>query len=239
MSESLLVASGKGGVGKTIFTVNLGAVLARTGARTVLLDMNMGLRNLDICLGLENSVIYDIGDALGETCALGQALIRDKRFPYMYLIAAAQSKEKSHFTARQMESLCEKLKKTFDYIIIDAPDGLDEGLALAAAGADRAVIITTQEYSSIRDADMTDQVLQSLGVQKRSVVVNKLKEDLVESGLVPSIAEISESLRPPIVGMIPYDDNIHVAANNGLPLALAQDNYICKNFANIAERIFD
>ncbi len=237
MGKVILVASGKGGVGKTIFTVNIGAELAQQGYKVVLVDMDMGLRNLDLCLGLENKVVYDIADALTGLCRIKQALIRDKRFEELYFISAAHNKNKGDLTPLHVKILCEKLKEKFDYIIIDAPAGIGDGLKLAAAGADNAVIVTTPEYASVRDADAADRALTELGVQNRMCVVNKVKAELMNMGILPDIREISELLKPYMAGIIQYDDNIHIAANNGIPLVLKKDTYIQENFRNIARRV--
>lgn len=237
MGKVILIASGKGGVGKTVFAANFGATLAQDGKKVVLIDMNMGLRNLDICLGLENKVVYDVADVLSGVCRIKQALIRDRRFPELYLMSAAQNKEKTEITSLHMKVLCNKLKRTFDYIIIDAPAGIDDGLVVAAAGADCAVIVTVPEYAAVRDADTLDHVLLKMGLKKRAYVINKVKPNLICSGLIPSLTEIAEIMRPTLAGIIQYDDNIHIAANNGIPIVCKKDNYIEKNFANIVERI--
>lgn len=237
MGKVILIASGKGGVGKTVFTANFGATLAQQGKKVVLIDMNMGLRNLDLYLGLESKVVYDVADVLGGMCKIKQALIRDRRFPELYLMSAAQYKQKADITPLHMKVLCGKLKKNYDYIIIDAPAGIDDGLTMAAAGADSAVIVTVPEYAAVRDADMLDKVLVQMGIQERCYVVNKLKPELFHSGLVPSLTEISETLRPKLAGIIQNDENIHIASNNGMPIVVQQGSYIRENFNNIAKRI--
>lgn len=237
MGKVILIASGKGGVGKTVFTTNIGATLAQQGKKVVLIDMNMGLRNLDICLGLESKVVYDVADVLSGMCKIKQALIKDRRFPELYLMSAAQYKEKADITPLHMKILCEKLKQSFDYIIVDAPAGIDDGLSMAAAGADSAVIVTVPEYAAVRDADMLDRVLLDMGIKERCYVVNKIKPELFRSGLVPSLTEIAETLRPKMAGIIQYDDNIHISANNGIPIVIQPGTYIHANFANIANRI--
>lgn len=237
MGKVILIASGKGGVGKTVFASNAGAKLAQEGYKVVLIDMNMGLRNLDICLGLENRVVYDVADVLTGVCRIKQALIKDRRFPELYLMSAPQNKQKAEITPLHMKVLCNKLKRNFDFIIIDAPAGIGEDLAIAAAGADAAVIITVPEYAAVRDADMLDQVLIELGIKKRTYVINKVMANLIATGLVPSIAEIAETMRPDMAGIIQYDENIHIAANNGLPIVYREGTYIEKNFKKILERI--
>ncbi|MBP6491526.1 MAG: septum site-determining protein MinD [Clostridia bacterium] len=239
MGKVILIASGKGGVGKTVFASNAGAKLAQQGYKVVLIDMNMGLRNLDICLGLENKIVYDVADVLSGVCRIKQALIKDRRFPELYLMSAPQNKQKTEITPLHMKVLCNKLKRNFDYIIIDAPAGIDEGLTLAAAGADSAVIVTVPEYAAVRDADALDQLLLEMGITKRMYVINKVMANLMGTGLIPSISEIAESMRPDMAGIIQYDENIHLAANNGLPIVYKEGTYIEKNFCKILERIIE
>ena len=237
MGEVILVASGKGGVGKTVFTANLGAKLAQEGASVLLIDMNIGTRSLDICLGLESRIIYDLTDVINGTCRIKQALVKDKRFQELYLLSSPQNRSKATFTPEDMRQLCSQLSERFDYIILDAPAGINEDLMRAAAPADRAVIVTVPEHTAIRDAELMDAVLTSIGIRKRYVVVNKIMPDLLHRGIVPDPAEIAEHLRPPIVGLIPYDINIHIAANIGIPVVLSKGSYIEKNMAGIANRI--
>jgi septum site-determining protein MinD len=239
MGKVILIASGKGGVGKTVFASNAGAKLAQEGYKVVLIDMNMGLRNLDICLGLENKVVYDVADVLTGVCRIKQALIRDRRFPELYLMSAPQNKQKAEITPLHMKVLCNKLKRSFDFIIIDAPAGIGEDLVIAGAGADSAVIVTVPEYAAVRDADALDLVLLGIGINKRTFVINKVMASLICTGLVPSIAEIAETMRPPMAGIIQYDENIHIAANNGLPIVYKEGTYIEINFRKILERIIE
>jgi septum site-determining protein MinD len=237
MGKVILIASGKGGAGKTVFTANAGAALAQKGYKVVLIDMDMGLRNLDLCLGLENKVVYDVADAMTGLCRIKQALIRDRRFDELYLISAAHHKGKGDITPLHMKVLCEKLKERFDYILVDAPAGIGDGLKLAAAGADSAVIITSPEHVAVRDADMLDRVLNDLGIKNKSYVVNKVKAELMGMGIVPNLREIAELLKPKMSGIIQYDDNIHIAANSGVPVVMTKGTYIEENFNNIVDRI--
>ena len=239
MGKVILIASGKGGVGKTVFASNAGAKLAQQGYKVVLIDMNMGLRNLDICLGLENKIVYDVADVLSGVCRIKQALIKDRRFPELYLMSAPQNKQKAEITSLHMKVLFNKLKRNFDFIIVDAPAGIDEGLILAGTGADSAVIITVPEYAAVRDADALDQMLLEMGIKKRTYVINKVKANLIGTGLVPSIAEIAETMRPDMAGIIQYDENIHIAANNGLPIVYKEGTYIEQNFKKILDRIIE
>ena len=237
MSKVILIASGKGGTGKTIFTANAGAVLARGGRRTVLIDMDIGLRNLDLCLGLEDKVVYDVVDVLTGMCRIRQALIRDKRFDGLYLIAAPPSGKNADITPLHMKVLCNKLRNNFDYIMIDAPAGIGENVLTSASGADSAVIITVPEYAAVRDADILYSAFCENGLTNVSYVLNKVKRGLISTGLVPGIDEIARKLKPEMAGIIQYDENIHIAANNGIPVVIKRGTYIEENFAKIINRI--
>ncbi|MDR0570731.1 MAG: P-loop NTPase, partial [Clostridiales Family XIII bacterium] len=218
MGKVILSASGKGGVGKSVFTLNLGATLAERGLKIIIMDMNIGLRNLDIYLGLENKVIFDVADVLAGLCKPAKALVRDKRFPYLYVMPAAQSKEKFRATAEEMGALYATLRQGYDFILVDGPAGVNEELRVAAPNADMAIIVTTLEHVSLRDADMTDKVLAQVGLRKRAYVVNKVNKELMRSGLLPTFQDVSRVMKPPLLGIIQYDDNIHLAANCGIPI---------------------
>jgi len=237
MDKVILVASGKGGTGKTFFASNAGAVLAERGNRVLLIDMDMGLRNLDISLGLENKVIYDIVDVVTGICKIKQAIIKDRHFNSLYLMSASQNRDKGEINKENMKDLCEKLCTKFDYIIIDCPPGIGKGLALAASVANKGIIVTAPEYGAIRDADMLDRTLIEMGVPDRSYVVNKINMDMMAGGLIPNLDQISQILRPKMAGTIQYDNNIHIAMNNGLPIVSKKGTYIEKNFNNIIDRI--
>jgi len=237
MGKVILIASGKGGTGKTVFTANAGAVLAQRGHRVALIDMDMGLRNLDIYLGLEDKVVYDVVDVLTGLCRIRQALIRDKRFPGLYLMAAPPSGKNADITPLHMKVLCKKLRKTFDYIIIDAPAGISENVLLPAAGADSAVIITVPEHAAIRDADILYTVLIENGMTDVKYVLNKVRRNFVSTGLVPGINEVARKLKPDMAGIIQYDDNIYISANNGFPVVFKKGTYIEENFGKIVDRI--
>ena len=237
MSRVILVASGKGGTGKTVFTVNAGAVLAKRGHKVALIDMDLGLRNLDLCLGLEDKVVYDVLDVLSGMCRIKQALIKDKRFSGLYLMAAPPSGKTADITPLHIKVLCKKLKKEFDYILIDAPAGVGELVLLSAAGADTAVIVTTPEYAAVRDADILDTALKENGLKNTKYVVNKVNGDLITTGLIPRIPQIADRIRALPVGIIQYDDSIHLAANNGVPVVLKSGTYIENNFSKIIDRV--
>lgn len=237
MGEVIVIASGKDGVGKTVLAANLGAVLAQNNHSVVLMDLNFGSRNLDIYLGLENRIIYDLVDVVTGICRIKQALVRDRRFANLFLISAPQSRQKASISAEQLKALCHELKKVFDFIIIDAPAGNDGGLSLAISAADRAVVVTVPEYAAIRDTEIISDLLESKGIMNRSVVINKIIPELHQSGLVPEPEEIAEILRLPIAGLIAYDQNIHISTNMGVPIAAVQGSYIARNLNEIGIRI--
>lgn len=237
MGKVILVVSGKGGTGKTVFAANAGAVLAQRGFEVLLIDMDLGLRDLDLCLGLESKIVYDVRDVCTGMCRISQAIIKDKDFPNLYFMAASPSREDGEITPLHMQVLCRKLRKQFDYIIIDGPAGIDDGLIIAAAGADSAVIVTTPDYGAIRDADHIDRFLADLGIRERYCVVNKVIANLMNAGLLPGLQEISRILRTKIAGVIQYDENINISTNFGLPIVYNKGTYIYENFNNIVDRI--
>ena len=239
MGKVYLIASGKGGTGKSMFAANFGAILAKKGYSTVILDLDLGLRNLDLYFGLENNVVYDVYDVLTGVCRIKQALIRDKRFENLFLMAAPPNRDDGSLTPLHMQVLCEKLKNTYDYVIVDAPSGIDDGLVLASAGADSCIIVTTPEYSALRDADVLDRELTELGIEERFVVLNKVVAEMMTSGYAPRLREITSMLRPPLAGVIQFDENIQISTNLGVPIVLKDGTYIKEIFERIAARIIE
>lgn len=239
MSHVILIASGKGGTGKTFFASNLGALLAMKGKKVVLIDMDMGLRNLDLYMGLESRVVYNVMDVVSGVCKIKQALVRDKRFDDLYLMAASPMRDARDITPLHMQVLCEKLKEEFEYVIIDAPAGIGEGFEVSAAPADLAFIITEPDNASIRDADILDKILIEIGVERRYCVLNKVNAELMAMGAVPGIMSVAKELRVEIAGIIQYDTNILIANNRGIPIVVKQDSYIAENMNKIAERVLD
>ena len=239
MGKVYLIASGKGGTGKSMFAANFGAILAKKGYSTVILDLDLGLRNLDLYFGLENNVVYDVYDVLTGVCRIKQALIRDKRFENLFLMAAPPNRDDGSLTPLHMQVLCEKLKNTYDYVIVDAPSGIDDGLVLASAGADSCIIVTTPEYSALRDADVLDRELTELGIEERFVVLNKVVAEMMTSGYAPRLREITSMLRPPLAGVNQFDENIQISTNLGVPIVLKDGTYIQENFERIAARIIE
>ncbi|SFE26162.1 septum site-determining protein MinD [Peptostreptococcaceae bacterium pGA-8] len=239
MGKVILIASGKGGTGKTMFAVNFAATLANCGKRTVVLDMDLGLRNLDLYLGLENNVVYDVYDVMTGLCKIKQALIPDKRFENLYFMAASPNREEGMLTPLHMKVLCRRLAEKFDYVLIDSPSGIDDNLVLASAGADEAIIITNPEYAALRDADALDREFLKLGINKRWAVLNKVIADMINRGFAPSLQEVSSLIRAPLAGVIQFDENIHISTCLGIPIVLKDDTYIRENFINIANRIIE
>ncbi|MDR1496388.1 MAG: P-loop NTPase [Clostridiales Family XIII bacterium] len=239
MGKVIITASGKGGVGKSVFTVNLGAVLAERGVKVALIDMNLGLRSLDIYLGLENRVIFDVADVLSGLCAYRRAVIRDKRFPCLHLIPATQDRGKSAsaFCGEAVADFYARIGECYDYVIVDGPAGVGPDMTRAAAGGSVAVIVTTLENVSLRDADMADRVLSEAGVARRVCVLNKVNRDLLRSGIFPGFEDVSTRVRAPLIGIIQYDENINIAANCGFPIVIQRGSYIEENFNSIADRL--
>lgn len=237
MGKSILIASGKGGTGKTMFAVNLGATLVSNGKKVLIIDMDLGLRNLDLYLGVENNVVYDVYDVMTGVCRIKQAIIQDKRFENLHMMSASPNKEDGTLTPLHMKVLCGKLRDKYDYILIDAPSGIDDGVTIASAGADMAIIVTNPEYSAIRDADALDRELMKLGIQDRYIVLNKIVADLINMGYAPSLMEVTELLRPTLIGAIQFDENIQISTNLGIPIVLKENTYIKSNFDKIASRV--
>ncbi|MDR0874597.1 MAG: septum site-determining protein MinD [Clostridiales Family XIII bacterium] len=237
MGKLIFISSGKGGVGKSIFAANLGATLGERGLRVALVDMNIGLRNLDIYMGLENKVVFDVTDVLNGVVPLEKALVRDKRFQATWLLATTQRKEKFQYEEEQIKDLYSELRSKFDYVIIDGPAGVNNELRLASVSADLAVIVTTPEYVSLRDADMIDQTIRARGISRRVYIVNKVNKSFMRVGVLPTVEQITNIMKIPLLGVVQHDDAIHFAANAGYPIVLQKGNYIERNFGKIADRI--
>ena len=236
MSEVIVVTSGKGGVGKTTTSANLGTALAQNDKKVVLIDTDIGLRNLDVVLGLENRIVYNLVDVIEGKCRLKQALIKDKKYPNMFLLPSAQTRDKTSVTPEQMIDLVSELKEDFDYIILDCPAGIEQGFKNAIAGADRALIVTTPEVSAIRDADRIIGLLESNGISEIDLIVNRLKVDMVRRGDMMSIEDVVDILAIDLIGAVPDDDNIVIATNHGEPLA-GSDCLAGKAYTNISKRV--
>ncbi|MDO4393178.1 MAG: septum site-determining protein MinD [Bacillota bacterium] len=237
MSQVILVSSGKGGTGKSMFTVNMGAMLASKGARVILIDLDMGLRNMDLYLGMENRVVYNIMDVMSGICRIKKAMIKVDGFDSLYFMAASPRRDDRDITPLHMEVLCEKLSRNFDFIIIDCPAGISHVFDAAIGAADKAVIVTEPEIASLRDADVTERYLLDNGLTDIRIVINKVRVDLMRNHMVPSLADISDMLQGKMVGIIQDDDNIHISTNKGIPIVCKKGTYIEKNFKEITYRI--
>ena len=237
MGEVIVITSGKGGVGKTTTTANLGAALALQGKKVVLIDTDIGLRNLDVVMGLENRIVYDIVDVVEEKCKLRQALIKDKRFDELFLLPAAQTRDKSAVNEEQMKVLTGKLKEEFDYILIDCPAGIEQGFKNAIAGATRAIVVTTAEISAIRDADRIIGLLEASEIKNPELVVNRLRPAMVKKGEMMDVDDIVDLLSIDLVGVVPDDEFIITQTNKGEPVVSNKKAPSGKSYTEIARRI--
>ncbi len=237
MGEVIVITSGKGGVGKTTTTANLGAALAMQGKKVVLIDTDIGLRNLDVVMGLENRIVYDIVDVVEEKCKLKQALIKDKRFKELFLLPAAQTRDKSAVNEEQMKKLTEKLKEEFDYIIIDCPAGIEQGFKNAIAGANRAIVVTTAEISAIRDADRIVGLLEASEIKNPELVINRLRPSMVKKGEMMDVEDIVDLLSIDLIGVVPDDEYIITQTNKGEPVVSNHKAPSGKAYIEIARRI--
>lgn len=237
MGEVIVVTSGKGGVGKTTTTANVGTGLAMMNKKVVLVDTDIGLRNLDLVLGLENRIVYTLVDVVEENCRLKQALIKDKRFDNLYLLPCAQTREKTAVTPEQMRALTDELRKEFDYVLLDCPAGIEQGFKNAIAGVDRALVVTTPEVSAIRDADRIIGLLEANGISNNSLIVNRIRMDLVKKGEMMSIDDVVDVLAIKLIGAVPDDENIVIATNQGEPLVGREDTPAGRAYANISRRV--
>lgn len=236
MSEVIVVTSGKGGVGKTTTSANVGTGLAQMGKSVVLIDADIGLRNLDVVMGLENRIVYNLVDVIEGTCRLKQALIKDKRHAGLYLMPAAQTRDKNCITPGQMIKLIENLKQQFDYIILDCPAGIEQGFQNAIAGADHAIVVTTPEVSAIRDADRIIGLLEANEIKKIDLIVNRVRYDLVRRGEMMTVEDVIDILGLPLIGVVPDDENVVIATNQGEPL-VGKSSLAGQAFANICNRL--
>ena len=237
MGEVIVITSGKGGVGKTKTTANLGAALALCGKKVVLVDTDIGLRNLDVVMGLENRIVYDIVDVVEEKCKLRQALIKDKRFEELFLLPAAQTRDKSAVNEEQMKDLTDKLREEFDYILIDCPAGIEQGFKNAIAGANRAIVVSTAEISSIRDADRIIGLLESAEIKNPELVINRLRPNMVKRGEMMDVEDIVDLLSIDLIGVIPDDEYIITQTNKGEPAVSNKKSPSGKGYMEIARRI--
>ena len=236
MSEVIVITSGKGGVGKTTTSANIGTGLAILGKRTVLIDTDIGLRNLDVVMGLENRIVYNLVDVVEGNCRMKQALIRDKRYPNLYLLPSAQTRDKTAVSPEQMRKLTDDLRDEFDYILLDCPAGIERGFQNAIAGADRALVVTTPEVSAIRDADRIIGLLEAKQIRNLELIINRIRIDMVKRGDMMSVEDVTEILPIHLLGAIPDDEQVVIATNQGEPVA-GDDSPSGKAYMNICRRL--
>lgn len=237
MSEAIVITSGKGGVGKSTTTANLGTALALLGKKVCLVDTDIGLRNLDVIMGLENRIIYDIVDVIQGRCKVQQALVSDKRFENLALLPASQTQDKSVITREGMIELISELKKQFDYILIDCPAGIEQGFQNAIAGADAAIVVTTPEKTSVRDADRIIGLLEQEQMERPHLIINRVRSHMLETGDMIDIDQILQLLSIELIGIVVDSEAIIKATNQGEPVVLDPNNKAAIAYRNIARRI--
>lgn len=237
MGEVIVITSGKGGVGKTTTTANLGTGLTKLGYKVAVVDADIGLRNLDVVMGLENRIVYDIVDVVEGVCRLKQALIKDKRYDGLYLLPAAQTRDKNSVNPEQMQKLTNELKETFDYVLIDCPAGIEQGFRNAIAGADKAIVVTTPEISAVRDADRIIGLLEAAEISDPLLIINRIRVDMVKRGDMMNIDDMIDILAIDLIGVIPDDESIVISTNKGEPVVTVQNSLAGQAYRNITRRI--
>lgn len=236
MGEVIVITSGKGGVGKTTITANLSVSMAKKGKKILAIDTDIGLRNLDVVMGLENYITYNLVDVVEGNCRLSQAIIRDRTHSNLFLLPSAQTRDKDAVTPEQMRRLVEQLKEKFDYVLIDCPAGIERGFQNAIAAADKAVVITTPEVSAVRDADRVIGLLEKSGISPVSLIVNRIRPDLIRKGDMMSKEDVSEILGADLIGYLNDDTDVVVATNRGVSL-MDQNTKIKKSIISITEKL--
>ncbi len=234
----IVITSGKGGVGKTTTNANIGTALAREGKKVVMIDTDLGLRNLDLLLGLENRIVYTIVDVVEERCKLKQALVKDKKNPNLCLLAAAQTRDKSAVTEEQLKEICEELQKDFDFILVDCPAGIEQGFQNAVAGASEAIVVTTPEMSAVRDADRIIGLLEAKEeIKSYRLLINRVRPNLIKSNDMMSVEDVVEILSAKLIGIIPEDTGIITSTNKGEPIVNDEKSLAGRAYKNVAQRI--
>jgi septum site-determining protein MinD len=237
LGEAIVITSGKGGVGKTTTSANIGTALALQGKKVVMVDTDIGLRNLDVVMGLENRIIYDLIDVSDGRCRLAQALIKDKRFEELYLLPAAQTKDKDAITPEKVKKIVVELKKDFEFVIIDCPAGIEQGFKNAVAGADKAIVVTTPENAAVRDADRVIGLLENNGLRGPKLIINRIRQKMLKSGEMLGVDEIVSVLAIDLLGIVPDDEYVIKCANTGEPTVMSPNSRASIAYRNIARRI--
>ena len=234
----IVITSGKGGVGKTTTSANIGSALAKQGHSVVLVDTDIGLRNLDLLLGLENRIVYTLVDVVEKRCKLKQALVKDKKNPNLCLLAAAQTRDKSSVSADQLKEVTEKLKNDFDYVLVDCPAGIEQGFQTAIAGASEAIVVTTPEMSAVRDADRIIGLLEAAeGIESYKLLINRVRPNMIKSNDMMSVEDVEGILSCDKIGIIPEDTGIITSTNRGEPIINNEKSLAGKAYINVARRI--
>lgn len=236
-AKVLTITSGKGGVGKTTAVANIGVALAAKGQKVVCVDSDIGLRNLDVVMGLENRIVYDLVDVVEGRCRLRQAMIRDKRLPELYLIPAAQTRDKSAVSPSDMVRICNELRPECDWVLIDSPAGIERGFHNAIAGADKIIVMTNPDISAVRDADRVIGLVEAEEKGPPELILNRLNSAMVKRGDMISVEDILDLLAIKLLGIVPEDENVIVASNRGTPLALDAKSKAGRAFQSIARRL--
>ncbi|MBC8334210.1 MAG: septum site-determining protein MinD [Anaerolineae bacterium] len=236
-AQIVTITSGKGGVGKTTAIASLGIALAGRGQRVVCIDGDIGLRNLDVIMGLENRIVYDIVDVVEGRCRLRQAMIRDKRLPELFLIPAAQTRDKTALSPSDMMRLCDELRDICDWVLIDSPAGIERGFKNSIAAADQVIVLTNPEISAVRDADRVIGILEAEEKGSPSLILNRVNQEMVNKQEMLSPEDVLDLLAIDLIGVVPEDQAVLVAANRGTPIALDKDSRAGQAFRNIAARL--
>jgi len=234
---TIVITSGKGGVGKTTTVANLGTALAMRGRSVVLVDADIGLRNLDVVMGLENRIVYHVIDIIEGRCRIEQAMIRDRKINSLYLIPAAQTRDKDDIRPEDMKKLCENLTETFDYVLVDCPAGIEQGFRNAIAGAQKALVVTTPEVSAIRDADRVIGLLEANLLKDIHLIINRVNQRMIKRGDMMSTEDICSLLSIPLIGVIPESEEVVISTNRGIPLVHEKKSFIAAAFRRIAGRL--
>ncbi len=237
MARVITVTSGKGGVGKTTTTANLGTALAMNGQRVVVVDADIGLRNLDVVMGLENRIVYDLVDVVEGRCRMRQALIKDKRFPELFLLPAAQTRDKDAVSPDDMIALCDELRREFDFVLIDSPAGIEGGFRNAIAGADEVLIVTTPEVSAVRDADRIVGLVEAFEKGHPRLIINRIRPQMVSRGEMMTTEDVTEILAIDLIGVVPDDEAIVTTTNRGEVAVMDQNSKAGRSFVSIARRL--